>query len=150
MQRRATIPLALRSANMRVRHMKRRDIRTIARRRKRAASGGGMGRGSFPRPDFRSSSSHRASGIVHHKGDQTSSRQLFGSSRFDRDHLSASDGRAAPPATRCSPRNACSEPSDATLTDHSGRTFEGVFTRDAADGSTPGTKLGLSSVAPHR
>ena len=55
-----------------------------------------MGRGSFPRPDFRSSSSHRASGIVHHEGDQMPSRQLFGSSRFDRDHLTGSGRRATP------------------------------------------------------
>ena len=76
-----------------VRHMKRRDIRTIARWRKRAASGGGMGRGSFPRPEFRSPSSHRASGIVRHEGDQMRSRQLSGSSRFDRDHLIDSERR---------------------------------------------------------
>jgi hypothetical protein len=87
----------------------RRDIRTIARRRKRAASGGGMRRGSFPRPDFRSPSSHRASGIVRNGGDQMPSRQLFDSSRFDRDHLTASERRAAPRATRCSPRNARGE-----------------------------------------
>ena len=78
-----------------VRRMKRRDIRTIARRRKRAAPGGGMRRGSFPRPDFRSPSSHRASGIVRHEGDQMPSRQLFGSRRFDRDHLTASGARGA-------------------------------------------------------
>ena len=74
MQRRATTPVALRSANMWARHMKRRDIRTIARRRKRAAPGGGMRRGSFPRPDFRPRSSHRASGIVRDEGDQMPSR----------------------------------------------------------------------------
>jgi len=61
-----------------VRHMKRRDIRTIARWRRRAASGGGMGRGSFPRPDFRSSSSHRASGIVRH--DRPLGRDIPGNS----------------------------------------------------------------------
>lgn len=149
MQRRATIPVALRSANMWVRHMKRRDIRTIARRRKRAAPGGGMRRGSFPRPDFRSPSSHRASGIVRHEGDQMPSRQPFGSSRFDRDHLTGSGRRAAPRVTRRSLRNACGVRAAATLTGHSGGTFQAVFTRDAAARSSPGTKLGLSSVAPH-
>ena len=149
MQRRATIPVALRSASMWVRHIRRRDTRTIARRRKRADPGGGMRRGGFPRPDFPSPSSHRASGIVHHEGDQMPSRQLSGSRRFDRDHLTASGRRAAPPATRCSPRNACGVRAAATLTGHSGGTFQGVFTRDAAARSSPGTKLGLSSVAPH-
>ena len=150
MQRRATIPVALRSANMWVRHIKRRDIRTIARRRKRAAPGGGMRRGSFPRPDFRSPSSHRASGIVRHEGDQMPSRQLFGSSRLDRDHLTGSGRRAAPLVTRRSLRNARGELSAETLTGQSGGTFQGLFTRDAADSSAPGTKLPPSSVAPHR
>jgi hypothetical protein len=84
-----------------------------------------MGRGSFPRPDFRSSSSHRASGIVHHEGDQMPSRQLFGSSRFDRDHLTGSGRRAAPRVTRCSPCNACGVRAARSLTDHSGRTIHG-------------------------
>ena len=74
------------------RHLRRRGIQTIARRRKRAASGGGMVRGSCLPTEFRSPSSHRASGIVRHEGHQISSKQLFGSSRFDRDHLTASDG----------------------------------------------------------
>jgi len=91
-----------------------------------------MRRGGFPRPDFPSPSSHRASGIVHHEGDQMPSRQLSGSRRFDRDHLTASGRRAAPPATRCSPRNACGVRAAATLTGHSGGTFQAVFTRDAA------------------
>ena len=100
-----------------------------------------MGRGSFPRPDFRSSSSHRASGIVHHEGDQMPSRQLFGSSRLDRDHLTGSGRRAAPLVTRRSLRNARGELSAETLTGQSGGTFQGLFTRDAADSSAPGTKL---------
>ena len=62
------------------RHLRRRDIQTIARWRKRAASGGAVRLGSFPRPNFGSLSSHRASGIVRHGGDQMPSRQLFGSS----------------------------------------------------------------------
>jgi len=115
-----------------------------------AASGGGVGRGSFPRPDFRSSSSHRASGIVHHEGDQMPSRQLFGSSRLDRDHLTGSGRRAAPLVTRRSLRNARGELSAETLTGQSGGTFQGLFTRDAAGSSAPGTKLPPSSVAPHR
>ncbi|EGB05749.1 hypothetical protein AURANDRAFT_72182 [Aureococcus anophagefferens] len=105
MKGRATIPVASRSANMWARHLRRRDIQTIARWRKRAASGGAVRLGSVPRPNFGSLSSHRASGIVRHGGHQMLSRQLLGSSRFDRDHLSASDGRAAPRVTRCSPRN---------------------------------------------
>ena len=105
MKGRATIPVASRSANMWARHLRRRDIQTIARWRKRAASGGAARLGSFPRPNLGSLSSHRASGIVRHGGDQMDSRPLLGSSRFDRDHLSASDGRAAPRVTRCSPRN---------------------------------------------
>ena len=109
-----------------------------------------MGRGSFPRPEFRSPSSHRASGIVHREGDQMPSRQPFGSSRFDRDHLTGSGRRAAPRVTRRSLRNACSELAGATLAGHLGRTFERVFTHDAPASSAPGTKLGPSSVAPHR
>ena len=149
MKGRATIPVASRSANMWARHLRRRDIQTIARWRKRAASGGAVRLGSFPRPNFGSLSSHRASGIVRHGGDQMPSRQLFDSSRFDRDQLTASGRRAAPRATRCSPRNACGVRAAVTLTGHSGGTFQGVFTRDAAARSSPGTKLGLSSVAPH-
>ena len=128
-----------------VRHMKRRDIRTIARRRKRAASGGGMRRGSFPRPDFRSPSSHRASGIVRYEGDQMPSRQLFGSSRFDRDHLTASGRRAAPRATRCSPRNVCFRLAARSFASRSRRSIEGVWPRTRAASSNPSAKL-----APHR
>ena len=128
-----------------VRHMKRRDIRTIARRRKRAAPGGGMRRGSFPRPDFRSPSSHRASGIVRHGGDQMPSRQLFDSSRFDRDHLTASGRRAAPRATRCSPRNVCFRLAARSFASRSRRSIEGVWPRTRAASSNPSAKL-----APHR
>ena len=128
-----------------VRHMKRRDIRTIARRRKRAAPGGGMRRGSFPRPDFRSPSSHRASGIVRHGGDQMPSRQLFDSSRFDRDHLTASGRRAAPRATRCSPRNICFRLAARSFASRSRRSIEGVWPRTRAASSNPSAKL-----APHR
>ena len=151
MQRRATISVTVRSASIRRRRLRRRATQTIAGRLKRAASGGGKGCDGSPRPVFGSPSNHGASGIVRHEGDQMPSRQLFGSSRFDRDHLTASGRRAAPPATRCSPRNACGVRAAATLTGHSGGTFQGVFTRDAAARSSPqaGTKLGLSSVAPH-
>ena len=128
-----------------VRHMKRRDIRTIARRRKRAAPGGGMRRGSFPRPDFRSPSSHRASGIVRHGGDQMPSRQLFGSSGFDRDHLTGSGRRAAPRATRCSPRNVCFRLAARSFASRSRRSIEGVWPRTRAASSNPSAKL-----APHR
>ena len=133
-----------------VRHMKRRDIPTIARRRKRAASEGGMRRGSFPRPDFRSPSSHRASGIVRHEGDQIHSRQLFGSSGFDRDHLTASGRRATPRVTWCSPRNACSRQAARSFASRSRRTIEGVSPRTRAASSTPSTRLGPSSAAVHR
>ena len=145
MQRRATIPVALRSANMCTRHLRRRGIQTIARRRKRAASGGGRVRGSCPPTEFRSPSSHRASGIVRHGGDQMPSRQLFDSSRFDRDHLTASGRRAAPRATRCSPRNVCFRLAARSFASRSRRSIEGVWPRTRAASSNPSAKL-----APHR
>ena len=127
------------------RHLRRRGILTIARRRKRAASGGGRVRGSCPPTEFRSPSSHRASGIVRHGGDQMPSRQLFDSSRFDRDHLTASGRRAAPRATRCSPRNVCFRLAARSFASRSRRSIEGVWPRTRAASSNPSAKL-----APHR
>ena len=127
------------------RHLRRRGIQTIARRRKRAGSGGGRVRGSCPPTEFRSPSSHRASGIVRHGGDQMPSRQLFDSSRFDRDYLTGSERRAAPRATRCSPRNVCFRLAARSFASRSRRSIEGVWPCTRAASSNPSAKL-----APHR
>jgi hypothetical protein len=119
------------------RYLRRRGIQTIARRRKRAASGGGRVRGSCPPTEFRSPSSHRASGIVRHGGDQMPSRQLFDSRRFDRDQLTASGRRAAPRATRCSPRNVCFRLAARSFASRSRRSIEGVWPRTRAASSNP-------------
>ena len=57
---------------------------------------GCTGARQLPLTPFGSPSSHKASGIVRLEGDQTPSRQLFGSSRFGRVRPVGSGGRAAP------------------------------------------------------
>ena len=102
-------------------------------------------RGSCPPTEFRSPSSHRASGIVRHGGDRMPLRQLFDSSRFDRDQLTASGRRAAPRATRCSPRNVCFRLAARSFASRSRRSIEGVWPRTRAASSNPSAKL-----PPHR